>query len=73
MITGQVENEATWDRSARESIVAQAETPLLHHQVGLGLALGSRGGDRRSKLVLAVLVNDDAVLGQLLIDENDLL
>mmetsp|Transcript_98 Transcript_98/g.180 ORF Transcript_98/g.180 Transcript_98/m.180 type:complete len:259 (-) Transcript_98:470-1246(-) len=53
--------------------MAQVDAPVLRHQVGLGLALVRRRRHRGRHLALAIDVNDDAILGELLLDENDLL
>lgn len=59
-------------RPPPKGVVLEVEAAVLHHDVGLGLALVRGGGHRGRDLVVGVQVDDDAVLGQLLLDEDDL-
>ena len=56
-----------------KSIVPQVQATLPHDEAGLGFALRGGGCDRGHILVLVVLVNDDAVVRKLLLDQNNLL
>eukprot|EP00955_Chlamydomonas_euryale_P055687 356186-Chlamydomonas_euryale.AAC.2 len=56
-----------------ERVVAQEDLGLGHCDVGLGLALVRGAGHARADLAVGVEVDDDAVLRQLLLDQDDLL
>ena len=58
---------------APEGVVLEEEAAVLDDDVGLGLALVRGAGDGGDDLAVAVDVDDDAVLGELLLDEDDLL
>ena len=57
----------------REGVVPEVELPVLHRDVGLALAFVRRARDARAHLALGVDVDDDAVLAELLLDQDDLL
>ena len=54
-------------------VVPQHVVALVSHDVRLRLAIDSARGDRRPNLALWIAIDDDAVLGELLLDEDDLL
>jgi len=55
-----------------ECIVVQVQLALGHDDAGLGLALVGGAGHAANNVAVAVCVDDDTVLAQLLLDENDL-
>ena len=57
----------------REGVVLEVQLPVLHRQVGATLPLVGGAGHRATDDTLPVLFDDDAVLGELLLDEDHLL
>ncbi len=56
-----------------ERVVLEVDLRVLVHHVCLGLALVGGAGHAGRHLAAAVGVDDDAVLGELLLDQDDLL
>ena len=57
----------------RERVVLQVQLPVLDRQVGTTLALMGGAGHRATDGSFPVLLDDDAVLGELFLDQNHLL
>ena len=72
-VTLYISTATWWQSHSHKGVVLDEEAAVLDRQVRLALAVVRRAGDRRCESAAGVCVDQDAVLGQLLLAQDDLL